>query len=144
MEFAFSRLAVDAATIRSPAQQLPDIWTTIAFAGVNLPLREMPMVTAPAALAPTIPPSSALSKRRRFKRTLFTDAQRQILSSWLNMHKADPYPTTGEKELLMRETGLHRDQINVWFTHNRIRQGFTSMHRLTAPPTPGFRASIRV
>jgi hypothetical protein len=143
MEFFFSRFAADAPTARSPAQQLPDIWTTIAGAGVILPFAEMPAIPGPAPLPPTMPPSSALPKRRRCKRTLFSDAQRQILSNWLNMHKADPYPTTGEKELLMRETGLHRDQINVWFTNNRIRQGFTSMHRLTSPPAPGFRAPIR-
>jgi hypothetical protein len=42
----------------------------------------------------------------------------------------------------MSETGLHKDQINVWFTNNRIRQGFTAGHRLTAPPAPGVRQVI--
>jgi hypothetical protein len=35
---------------------------------------------------------------------------------------------------MMSETGLHKDQINVWFTNNGIRQGFPAAHRLTAPP----------
>jgi hypothetical protein len=118
---------------REPFHQLPDIWTTLAGAGIVLdcprpPLRELApdaQIGAPPDLGPT-----QIRKRRRFKRTMLTDSQRQILLKWLNLHQSNPYPTTTEKDLLMHETGLHREQINIWFTNNRIRQGFTATHRL--------------
>jgi hypothetical protein len=68
--------------------------------------------------------------RRHFKRTVFSEAQRQILLKWLTLHQAHPYPTPGEKERLMQQTGLQKEQINIWFTNNRIRLGFSPAHRL--------------
>jgi hypothetical protein len=118
---------------------LPDIWTTAACAGLDLTVARIPLADAAA-----LPPARALPPGRQFKRTLFTDTQRQILTEWFNLHHANPYPTTSEKELLVKETGLHREQINVWFTNHRIRQGFTAAQRLAAPPAPGFRAPVRI
>jgi hypothetical protein len=123
-------------------RRLPDIWTTIALAGVQLelsPPRESPAAAPPAAevrtwstAGPVVP---AGRKRKHFKRTMFTDSQRQILVDWLKLHQTNPYPTTTEKEILMQETGLHRDQINVWFTNHRIRLGFTASHRMSTQHT---------
>jgi hypothetical protein len=116
---------------------LPDIWTTLAHAGVRLDLslqHEVPAASPPAAEPQSWSAPSSVTppgrKRKHFKRTMFTDSQRQILIDWLKMHQANPYPTTVEKEILMEETGLHRDQVNVWFTNHRIRQGFIASHRL--------------
>ena len=67
-------------------------------------------------------------KKRETKRTMFSDSQRAILLDWLRDHKSNPYPTIAEKKQLMKETGLNRDQVNVWFTNNRIRLGFTQSH----------------
>jgi hypothetical protein len=106
----------------------------MASAGVNIHRAEEPSFSVlpsppPLAVSSDSPSSVSLKKRRHFKRTLFTETQRQILMGWLKMHQKNPYPTTSEKEYLMMETGLQRDQINVWFTNNRIRQGITSAHR---------------
>ncbi|KAK8857863.1 DNA binding [Tritrichomonas musculus] len=67
-------------------------------------------------------------KRKESKRTMFTDSQRTILLEWLRDHRSNPYPTIAEKKQLMNETGLNREQINVWFTNNRIRLGLTGSH----------------
>lgn len=67
-------------------------------------------------------------KRKESKRTMFSDAQRTILLEWLRDHSSNPYPTITEKKQLMEETGLNREQINVWFTNNRIRLGMTGSH----------------
>ena len=64
-------------------------------------------------------------KRKESKRTMFSDSQRTILLEWLSDHRSNPYPTIQEKKQLMNETGLNREQINVWFTNNRIRLGMT-------------------
>jgi hypothetical protein len=113
---------------------LPDIWTTMALAGLSAHWPKQSPISVPPLSPPSIPPpdspvSASLKKRRHFKRTLFTESQRAVLLGWLKMHQKNPYPTTSEKEYLMLETGLQRDQINVWFTNNRIRQGITSTHR---------------
>ena len=59
---------------------------------------------------------------------MFSDSQRTILLEWLRDHRSNPYPTIAEKKQLMNETGLNREQINVWFTNNRIRLGMTGSH----------------
>jgi hypothetical protein len=66
---------------------------------------------------------------------MFTDSQRQILVGCLRLHQANPDPTTTEKEILMQEIGLHRDQINVWFTYRRIRLGVATSHRMSTQHT---------
>jgi hypothetical protein len=116
----------------TPFVQLPDIWTTMAMAGIKFSSMEMPSLVAPTVQPVSVQAAAVTPKKRKhFKRTLFTDAQRQTLMNWLRSHQANPYPTTAEKEALMHETGLHRDQINIWFTNNRIRQGITSGHHCT-------------
>ena len=65
-------------------------------------------------------------KRKETKRTLFSEKQRSILMHWLRSHQSNPYPTSLEKQELMEKTGLNRDQINVWFTNNRVRHGLST------------------
>ena len=119
-------------------QRLPDIWQTLASSGLEIAPNEMtPFIgTVIASEAPKKARFGATSvcdampsrKRRKFKRTLFSDVQKKILSNWLHTHQSNPYPTLVEKEELMHETGLNREQINVWFTNNRIRHGLTGSH----------------
>lgn len=109
--------------------KLPDIWSTVESAGVNISDMEV-------LILDTINPESneenevelepAKKKRRHFKRSPFTREQKQILFGWLNRARRHPYPTTAEKEKLMQLTGLSKDQINVWFTNHRIRQGLSN------------------
>lgn len=98
---------------------LPDIWTTMAEAGIVMENHGNDATkTQPISEEPKTPEK----KRKRCKRTMFTAVQRQILLTWLRNHRANPYPTTKEKMELMEATGLMREQINVWFTNNRVRR----------------------
>ncbi|KAF1926070.1 uncharacterized protein M421DRAFT_68458 [Didymella exigua CBS 183.55] len=45
----------------------------------------------------------------------------RMLKNWLNTHKARPYPTNEEMELLQRRTGLNKTQISNWFANARRR-----------------------
>jgi len=106
---------------------LPGIWTLIHNRGLNIDPKEMSPFFIDI-MEPQSPPQQQMiiKKRKEFKRTLFTDAQRNTLMQWLKDHQSNPYPTSTEKQQLMAETGLNRDQINVWFTNNRVRHGMSS------------------
>jgi hypothetical protein len=110
--------------------QLPDIWTTLELAGIKVNLSEgTPVVARHAPVAPAETRFQiAARKRKHFKRTLFTPDQREILLEWLYHHQQNPYPTASEKENLILKTGLHRDQLNVWFTNHRMREGIRLPH----------------
>lgn len=45
----------------------------------------------------------------------------RMLRSWLNAHKARPYPTNEEMEMLQQRTGLNKTQISNWFANARRR-----------------------
>lgn len=45
----------------------------------------------------------------------------RMLRNWLNAHKARPYPTNEEMDLLQQRTGLNRTQIANWFANARRR-----------------------
>lgn len=45
----------------------------------------------------------------------------RMLRNWLNAHKARPYPTNEEIELLQQRTGLNKTQISNWFANARRR-----------------------
>jgi hypothetical protein len=126
MQFAFVNRAAQSSTKFQP---LPDIWTTVALAGLTLHIPQPDL-----HLEEQQPIPNERGNKGRFKRTVFTTLQSQTLWKWLRVHQSNPYPTVFEKELLMRETGLKRDQINVWFTNHRIREGFTLAHRFSVPP----------
>ena len=131
----------------------PDIFTTMSNRGVFIdPLQMSPFPPQTFSLSvrniqppPQITPLNAVlpvhsqtppqeqqpqkhfnKKRKESKRTLFSDRQRSILMRWLRNHEHNPYPTSSEKQELMEQTGLNRDQINVWFTNNRVRHGMSS------------------
>mmetsp|Transcript_12672 Transcript_12672/g.18977 ORF Transcript_12672/g.18977 Transcript_12672/m.18977 type:complete len:463 (+) Transcript_12672:117-1505(+) len=46
---------------------------------------------------------------------------RETLKKWFNEHLRYPYPTSNEKEMLQRQTGLTHRQIFNWFTNRRKR-----------------------
>ena len=122
-----------------PKQRLPDIWQTLASSGVSLSVDQLIPLSVVAyeskeanhVLQKQLMPTEKMAcpkKRQKFKRTLFSDVQKRILIDWLHSHKSNPYPTLLEKQELMQETGLNREQINIWFTNNRIRHGLTGIH----------------
>ncbi|ODV89369.1 hypothetical protein CANCADRAFT_12200, partial [Tortispora caseinolytica NRRL Y-17796] len=45
-----------------------------------------------------------------------------ILRDWLTAHYHHPYPTEGEKIMLMKSTGLSMSQISNWFINARRRR----------------------
>jgi hypothetical protein len=51
----------------------------------------------------------------------FSPAAVAVLKSWLDDHKNYPYPSSDEKDILARKTGLDVKQINTWFANNRKR-----------------------
>ena len=128
---------------------LPDIYTTMFHRGVlidpsqmspfppdafQIPMRKrqqsFPMnQTKITFQSNSVNPSltkNIKQKRKETRRTLFSNHQRSILLTWLKEHQKNPYPTSIEKQQLMEQTGLNRDQINVWFTNNRVRHGISS------------------
>lgn len=122
----------------TPKPRLPDIWQTMAASGLAIKPNEMiplsgTLLAEKRPQGPQMPVQvvhdlGPARKRRKFKRTLFSEVQKKILVDWLQSHQANPYPTLIEKEELMLETGLNREQLNVWFTNNRIRHGLTGSH----------------
>ena len=54
----------------------------------------------------------------------------RMLRNWLTAHKARPYPTNEEMEMLQQRTGLNKTQIANWFANAR-RRG-----KLPRPPSP--------
>ncbi|KAM0751999.1 hypothetical protein T439DRAFT_354879 [Meredithblackwellia eburnea MCA 4105] len=69
-------------------------------------------------------------------RTLPDDAKR-LLKDWYYVHASNPYPTSDEKELLIRETNLTLVQLNDWFINARRRiPAKMGSPRLTAKQRP--------
>ena len=111
------------------SHKFPDIWTTMRAAGVEVAteqLLELP-IRAKAEI-------SHENNQKQMRRMVFTFNQRQVLLKLLTDHMDNPYPTSHEKELLMMTTGLNREQINVWFTNNRVRQGISCRSRRRRNP----------
>ncbi|EAY22975.1 Homeobox domain containing protein [Trichomonas vaginalis G3] len=104
----------------------PDIYTLMMSRGVTIDKSMMSLFPVENVLPePEINVEIPIKKRKEGKRTLFSDSQRSILMHWLKNHQSNPYPTATEKQELMDKTGLNRDQINVWFTNNRVRHGMS-------------------
>ena len=119
----------------TPKPMLPSIWQTLADSGIEVKVAEFETFCRPCEsrreqvrMTSNIVSCPPQRKRKTFKRTIFTEMQKRVLNNWLSSHKENPYPTLTEKQELMTETGLSRDQINVWFTNNRIRHGLTGIH----------------
>ena len=105
----------------------PDIYTLMMSRGVTIDKSMMGFLPNEVTLPqPEINIDISIKKRKEGKRTLFSDSQRSILMHWLKNHQSNPYPTSSEKQELIEKTGLNRDQINVWFTNNRVRHGMSS------------------
>lgn len=109
---------------------LPDIWETMECAGIHISLNEMPSFFSSSfqdlSTADPMQRNSELKikpGKNKKKRTHFSDEQRQILLNWFINHKTNPYPSQNDKDILVRQTGLSKEQINVWFTNNRSRHG---------------------
>ena len=141
----------DSSTDSETHKLFPDIFTTMSKRGIFIDPAQMspfpaesltiPVAAfqAPAAFVeqkPVLsvnkqqisqrdPQKKLMKKRKESKRTLFSEQQRSTLMHWLKEHQSNPYPTSSEKQKLMEQTGLNRDQINVWFTNNRVRHGMS-------------------
>lgn len=59
------------------------------------------------------------SKKRR--RSALPRAAVSTLRAWLLSHVDHPYPTDGEKNALVLQTGLTQSQVNYWFINARVR-----------------------
>jgi hypothetical protein len=62
------------------------------------------------------------SKNKRRKRGSLNNDQRAVLTSWLEAHINNPYPTENEKLELIKVTTLERVQIENWFVNTRKRR----------------------
>ena len=60
-----------------------------------------------------------IKNRRYIRMPNFSKRAVTILKSWLHEHLHNPYPTHKEKELLSKESGLSKKQIQNWFTNAR-------------------------
>lgn len=60
-----------------------------------------------------------IKNRRYIRMPNFPKRAVAVLKSWLHDHLDNPYPTHKEKELLSKESGLTKRQIQNWFTNAR-------------------------
>lgn len=61
---------------------------------------------------------SLLDKKRK---NSFSKESQDILRSWYDKLRGDPYPTQEQKEIISKSTNLTIKQINSWFTNARRR-----------------------
>jgi hypothetical protein len=62
-----------------------------------------------------------------------------MLRNWLTAHKARPYPTNEEMEMLQQRTGLNKTQIANWFANARRRGKLSKTPSLPSSPNPSSR-----
>jgi hypothetical protein len=67
--------------------------------------------------------NSPASESFRPKRRTLSDKGKLILGKWFEEHRANPFPTTAEKESLSRQVGAPVEQISTWFINARARKG---------------------
>ena len=67
--------------------------------------------------------AASLGKRRtvNHKRRLFDAKVTKFLRSWIDAHKADPYPSSAELDEMSESTGLSVAQLRQWFANARRR-----------------------
>lgn len=63
----------------------------------------------------------------------------RMLRNWLNAHKARPYPTNEEMEMLQQRTGLNKTQIANWFANARRRGKLPRAPSSHSSPNPSSR-----
>ncbi|OLN82435.1 Homeobox protein 4-like protein 4 [Colletotrichum chlorophyti] len=66
--------------------------------------------------------------------TRFSSKSLRTLKAWLSNNDQHPYPTTEDMEMLQRQTGLSRQQINNWLANTRRRARFKAPPK--RPPSP--------
>ena len=71
-------------------------------------------LTAPGEVTANAPPTPKAGGR-------FSKEVVRMLRNWLTAHKARPYPTNEEMEMLQQRTGLNKTQIANWFANARRR-----------------------
>ncbi len=62
---------------------------------------------------------TCIDNRNYIRMPNFSKRQVSQLKEWLHVHMDNPYPSHHDKDLLCRETGLSRRQIQNWFTNAR-------------------------
>ena len=63
------------------------------------------------------------------KRRTLTDKGKMILAKWFEDHRAHPFPTSSEKEMLAHQVGAPVEQISTWFINARARKGKVNINR---------------
>lgn len=87
----------------------------------NTKTDNIPTVVAPPTVQ-TSPATTATGDNRLVRRRARLPRKaRELLKKWFNEHLRYPYPTSNEKEMLQKQTGLTHRQIFNWFTNRRKR-----------------------
>lgn len=68
-----------------------------------------------------------IRNRRYIRMPNFAKRSVVVLKNWLHQHLDNPYPTHREKEILSKESGLSKRQIQNWFTNARKVSGFNQL-----------------
>ena len=76
-----------------------------------LPTIEMPRFPIPMVKVP-----NKNTKRKRFDKKI-----KQKIDRWLLLHQNNPYMSKEEKEWMMTQTGLTKEQLNTYLTNQRMR-----------------------
>ncbi|KAL7476978.1 hypothetical protein ACHAW6_002803 [Cyclotella cf. meneghiniana] len=51
------------------------------------------------------------------------------LKNWLDEHSSYPYPTRVERETILADTGLNRNQLVAWFKRERVKHGICAIEK---------------
>jgi hypothetical protein len=73
------------------------------------------------------------TKNKRRKRGSLNNDQRAILTTWLESHINNPYPTETEKLDLIKATNLERVQLENWMVNTRKRRLLQREGRVLPP-----------
>lgn len=82
---------------------------------------ELPRPNTAAAIATPVATAAPETTRVVRRRARLPRKARELLKKWFNEHLRYPYPTSNEKEMLQKQTGLTHRQIFNWFTNRRKR-----------------------
>lgn len=66
-------------------------------------------------------PTETFTARKRHS-NMYPDSVYNVLVSWVNSHRSNPYPSEGEKIAISKKTGLTILQINNWMSNARRRR----------------------
>ena len=74
------------------------------------------------------------TNRRRNRRKNLPQESVAILENWISSNQQDPYPSTGTKKALAKESKLTEKQVSTWLTNYRKR--YMDVARNTQQMTP--------